>query len=164
MAPDGPLWFRGFAEWSEEEGPQHLAEILSSYGAERIVVGHTTQKGQIRSRFGSKVFLIDTGMLTSYYPGGRPSALEIRAGEFTAIYPNERVSLPIESSARPAGTPSGEVEGDGELPGGPLRCRSRRKNKNPPARLLNMSGWTRMASHCHSRRTKKSWSSCAPPK
>jgi len=121
VASEGPLWFRGFAEWSEEEGPQHLADILSSYRAERVVVGHNTQKGQIRSRFGGKVFLIDTGMLTSYYPGGRPSALEIRAGEFTAIYPNERVSLPINSSARPAGTPSGEAEGDnGELPGGPL--------------------------------------------
>ncbi len=121
VAPEGPLWFRGFAEWSEEEGPQHVAGILSSYGAERVVVGHNTQKGQIRSRFGGKVFLIDTGMLSSYYPGGRPSALEIRAGEFTAIYPNERVSLPVESSARPAGTPSGEPDGDEEeLPGGPL--------------------------------------------
>jgi len=43
-----------------------------------IVVGHTVQRGgRIRGRFGDKVFLIDTGMLSSYYPGGRASALEI---------------------------------------------------------------------------------------
>ena len=121
VAADGPLWFRGFAEWSEEEGAPHVTNVLSSYGVERIVAGHSTQKGQISSRFGGKVLLIDTGMLTSYYPGGRPSALEIRAGEFTAVYPNERVSLPIGSSARSAGTSSGEAGwDDGELPGGPL--------------------------------------------
>lgn len=134
VAPEGPLWFRGFAEWPEEEGAKQVAEILASYGAERVVVGHTTQKGEIRSRFGGKIFLIDTGMLTSYYSGGRPSALEIRAGEFTAIYPNERVALPVESSVRPAGTSYDESEIDREeLPGGPLRPQERQDLK-PAAR------------------------------
>jgi hypothetical protein len=43
--------------------------------------------GHIRSRFGGKVFLIDTGMLSTYWQGGRASALEIHAGDkFTAQY------------------------------------------------------------------------------
>jgi hypothetical protein len=32
------------------------------------------------------VFLIDTGMLSTYWPGGHPSALEISSGKFTAEY------------------------------------------------------------------------------
>jgi hypothetical protein len=36
------------------------------------------------------VFLIDTGMLTSYFKGGQPSALEIQGARVTAIYPTGR--------------------------------------------------------------------------
>jgi hypothetical protein len=39
------------------------------------------------------VFLIDTGMLSSFYKGGRPSALEIEGGRITAIYTGERETL-----------------------------------------------------------------------
>ena len=54
------------------------AKLVQAYKAAHIVVGHTVQKtGRIRARFGDKIFLIDTGMLSSYYPGGRPSALEV---------------------------------------------------------------------------------------
>jgi hypothetical protein len=49
-------------------------------------VGHTTQPGQIVSRFDGKVYLIDTGMLSGYVPGGRPSALNIQDGKITFIY------------------------------------------------------------------------------
>ncbi len=44
--------------------------------------------------FGGGVFLIDTGMLSSFYPGGRASALEIQGDEVTAIYPGQRQPLP----------------------------------------------------------------------
>ena len=44
-------------------------------------------------RFGNRVFFIDTGMLSSYYAGGRPSALEIDGGTFTAIYLDHREVL-----------------------------------------------------------------------
>jgi len=92
---DGPLWFRGYDQWSEEEGAVQVDKVLHAYKALHIVVGHTVQKGgRIRPRFGGKVFLIDTGMLSSYYPGGRPSALEIRGDtEFTAEYTDQRVVL-----------------------------------------------------------------------
>jgi len=38
--------------------------------------------------------LIDTGMLASYYPGGKASALEITdEGKFTALYLDQQVVL-----------------------------------------------------------------------
>ncbi len=92
---DGPVWFRGYDQWSEEEGAPQVSKILEGYKATHIVVGHTVQKGgRIRPRFGNKVFLIDTGMLSSYYPGGRPSALEICGdGKFIAVYLDQQVML-----------------------------------------------------------------------
>ena len=92
--PDGPLWFRGFAQWSQEEGAQQLPQLLRAYGVKHFVVGHTPQlPGRIGMRFEGKIFLIDTGMLSSYYRGGGASALEIQDGEFTAIYLNSREEL-----------------------------------------------------------------------
>ena len=95
VRPDGPLWFRGYDQWSEEEGVAQVSKLLEAYKATHIAVGHTVQKGgRIRPRFGSKVFLIDTGMLSSYYPGGRASALEIRNdAKFTAEYMDQQVVL-----------------------------------------------------------------------
>ena len=101
---DGPLWFRGYDQWTEEEGAAQVGKLLEAYGATQIVVGHTVQKdGRIRPRFGGKVFLIDTGMLSTYYPGGRASALEIQsAGKFTAKYMDQEVVLlaPVTISRR----------------------------------------------------------------
>ncbi len=89
---NGFLWFRGFALWTEAE-KEVVAEILTKQGVSHIVVAHTTQPdGTIKARFAGGVFLIDTGMLTAHY-GGRPSALEIVDGRFTAIYVGERVEL-----------------------------------------------------------------------
>lgn len=93
LSPEGPFWFRGYARWSEEEGDQQIGNILSRLDADHLVVGHTPQTSySIRPRFGGKVFLIDTGMLKPIYRG-RPSALEIDQGHFTAIYPDERRPL-----------------------------------------------------------------------
>jgi hypothetical protein len=95
MRDDGPLWFRGYDQWSEEEGAAQVSKILETYKATHVVVGHTVQKGgRIRPRFGNKVFLIDTGMLSSYYPGGRASALEICGdAKFIAVYLDQQVVL-----------------------------------------------------------------------
>jgi Calcineurin-like phosphoesterase len=92
---DGPLWFRGYDQWNEEEGISQVDKVLQSFKANHLVTGHTVQKeGRIRSRFGGKVFLIDTGMLSTYYPGGRPSALKIQGdGKFTAEYMDQQVVL-----------------------------------------------------------------------
>src|SRR6266852_5258574 len=86
VRPDGPLWFRGYDQWTDDEGAAQLGKVLEAYDAAHIAVGHTVQKGgRIRPRFDGQVFLIDTGMLSAYYPGGRPSVLEICGGtKFTA--------------------------------------------------------------------------------
>lgn len=78
VSDNGPLWFRGYAKWSEEEGLAKLPSILDPLGATRVVVGHTVQDSyRIVQRFDGQVLLIDTGMLKAYYKG-QPSALEIR--------------------------------------------------------------------------------------
>jgi len=88
---DGPLWYRGLAQEDETAFAPQLEQILSKLEARAIVIGHTIASGgRIASRFGGKLFQIDTGMLTSYYPEGRASALEIQDGRFTAIYMDRR--------------------------------------------------------------------------
>jgi len=85
---DGPLWFRGYDRWSDEELAAHLPALRAAYDVDRVVVGHTPQAGgAVRARGDGGVFLIDTGMLASYVEGGRGSALEIADGAVvTAIY------------------------------------------------------------------------------
>jgi hypothetical protein len=91
--PNGPLWYRGYATVGDDAQPQ-MEALLKRLGADRIATGHTPQiPGRIRSRFGNRLFLIDTGMLTTYFKGGRPSALEIVGNRVTAIYPDEREEL-----------------------------------------------------------------------
>ncbi|MGB7728662.1 MAG: metallophosphoesterase [Candidatus Acidiferrum sp.] len=110
---DGPLWFRGYDHWSEEEGTPQVSKLLEAYKATHLVVGHTPQKGgRIQLRFGNKVFLIDTGMLSSYYPGGRASALGICGGtKFIAVYMDQQVVLL--DSAGPAPQNGGPAEHSG---------------------------------------------------
>jgi hypothetical protein len=107
---DGPLWFRGYDQWSEEEGATQATKLLEAYKATHIVVGHTVQKGgRIRPRFSNKVFLIDTGMLSSYYPGGRPSSLEICGdAKFIAVYLDQQVVLLDSAGSSPQNGGSGE--------------------------------------------------------
>ena len=73
---DGPLWFRGFAEWTDEEGERFIGPLLEKYDAQRFVVGHTVMDGGIARRFGDRVVLIDTAGTT---------ALEIEGGEVHAL-------------------------------------------------------------------------------
>ncbi len=132
--PSGPLWFRGYANWSETEGAAHLDKLLADLGVSQIVVGHTPQQdGRIASRFGGRVFLIDTGMLSSYYSGGRASALEIAAGKYTAIYPDQRIVLRDAALAGQSGIAAPASRDDqtpGEIPGGgPYE-----QEQNPPAK------------------------------
>ena len=90
---DGPVWFRGFERWDEDEGLPRARALTERYGVTRIVVGHTVPRTRlITARFGGRVFLIDTGMLTSYF-SGRPSALEIAGDRVTAVYLDRRVPL-----------------------------------------------------------------------
>ena len=86
ISANGPLWFRGYATWRSDEGAGRLNELQRKYGSVRFVVGHTMTSGfRVMPRFTARVFLIDTGMLSSYYQGGRASALDIDGGVFTVV-------------------------------------------------------------------------------
>lgn len=93
LAPQGPLWYRGYATLPDT-AVQDVQAALHKRGAARIVVGHTPMAtARITPRFGGRAFLIDTGMLSSHYKGGRPSALEMESGRAAAIYADAREEL-----------------------------------------------------------------------
>ena len=84
VSPNNPIWYRGLAEEPEATLGPSLDAMLARLKINYIVAGHSVVPGfQIRQRFDNRVFLIDTGMLHSVF-GGRPSALEIQGGRFTA--------------------------------------------------------------------------------
>jgi calcineurin-like phosphoesterase family protein len=95
LHPEGPLWFRGFSAWTDEEGALRMTALLQKHRVTRFVTGHTPQpSGRITKRFGGALFLIDTGMLGGkFYPGGRASALEIVGNTVKAIYEDKVESL-----------------------------------------------------------------------
>jgi hypothetical protein len=83
----GPLWYRGLATGSEATLSAGLKAMLDRLGATYIVAGHSVVAGKdVTTRFGNRVFLIDTGMLEEAY-AGQASALEIQDGRFTAYHP-----------------------------------------------------------------------------
>jgi hypothetical protein len=93
LDPEGPLWFRGYAQWPEVETAPQVSALLDAMKLTRVVVGHTvTPTRQITTRYDGRVVLIDTGMLTRVYRG-TPAALEISARALKAIYPAEEVML-----------------------------------------------------------------------
>ena len=97
--PKGPLWFRGFARWSEEDGNRVIGGVLDRFGVQRAVVGHSvTANRRVTRRFDGRVFLIDTGMLEGAYRG-RASALEFLDGQVTAIYSDERIPFDVATPA-----------------------------------------------------------------
>lgn len=92
LREEGPMWFRGFATWPETEAGKVTA-ILEHFKAQRFVTGHTPVVKRITPRFENRVFLIDTGMLSTHYEGGRASALELSGETATAIYVDGREEL-----------------------------------------------------------------------
>ncbi len=92
---DGPLWYRDLALDDAPINEGDIERILERLEARAIVVGHTpTEGGRMRTRFGNRVIQIDTGMLDGrFFPGGRPSALEMRGDTLTAIYADRRDEL-----------------------------------------------------------------------
>ncbi len=86
VSSEGPMWYRGLAQDPEEKLMNGLMAMLARLKAKFIVEGHTVlSKSDIIPRFDNHVFLIDTGMNREVYEG-RPSALEIENGKFTAYY------------------------------------------------------------------------------
>jgi hypothetical protein len=91
LAAKGPLWFRGLSQSPTDETDAEVTALLSRLGVARLVVGHTPRlPGRITPRFNNRVFPIDTGMLSTFFKGGRASALEIVGDRVMAIYANER--------------------------------------------------------------------------
>jgi hypothetical protein len=88
FAAEGPLWFRGYATWTDEEGAPHVEALLKRYRVRRFVSGHSPQRdGRIAERFGGTIFLIDTGMLgPPFFSAGRPSALVIEGDTPRPVY------------------------------------------------------------------------------
>ena len=99
---DGPLWYRGLALLPDDRQPA-IEALLRRLNARRFITGHTPQLpgGKVTSRFGGAVILMDTGMLTSYFKGGQPSAVEIKDGRLAAIYRTGREPLDAAGSNRP---------------------------------------------------------------
>ncbi|MEM8929538.1 MAG: metallophosphoesterase [Acidobacteriota bacterium] len=93
VAPEGPLWFRGYAQWNEDEGLSAMRRVVDQRKARAVIVGHTPQRDKsIQRRFDGRAYLIDTGMLESVY-GGRPAALEFAGDRVTAVYLDGREDL-----------------------------------------------------------------------
>ena len=83
-----------------------MTKMLAHLRVQYIVVGHTPQSNaEIVPRFGSRVFLIDTGMLTEVYKG-RATALEIQNGRFSALSVDRP---PVELPAPPSATSDPQV-------------------------------------------------------
>ncbi len=86
LNPDGPLWYRGMAVWTEDEHTPLVDTMLDTLDVDRLVLGHTERyDGTIHTRFTGKIVFVDSGL---------PAALEIQNGRLMeAIYPDGRVVL-----------------------------------------------------------------------
>jgi len=90
---NGPLWYRGYLQNDESKACAELEKALKLLKAQRMVMGHTTQKsGRITTRCDGAIVAIDTGIST--YAGRNLSAFELINGDSRAIYPGETVDLP----------------------------------------------------------------------
>lgn len=58
---NGPLWYRGWALEDELTVCSHVDAVLKKTGTRRMIMGHTPDFANIKSRCGGKVIIIDTG-------------------------------------------------------------------------------------------------------
>ncbi len=112
LLSEAPLWYRGYTKLSERELVSLARALAARHGVRHVVSSHSpSDDATIQSRLRGTFFLIDTGMLEQVY-AGRPSALEVSGGRFTAIYPESRhVLLEAEPDAAMAGR-SEPIAGD----------------------------------------------------
>jgi len=124
LRENGPVWFRGYATWTEEEAETELPTIFNAFGGRRIVVGHTPSAGQILARFDGRVFLIDTAMVYKDLLQARAAALEIRPDGVFALYDGERLPLAADSEQVPSSA-------DGNEPSAAANERTEKGSQNP---------------------------------
>jgi len=116
FSPDGPLWNRENALCIPATIEDTVDRVLKAFEARRVVVGHTvTFNNKISTRLDGRVVMTDTGMLTSHYKGGVPSALVIHDGDLRAAYlgqPGEQelAAVPRMVGKRPGGMSDDELE------------------------------------------------------
>ncbi len=92
---EGPLWYRGLANNSEETESTHLEALLKQHGVQRIIMGHTTTGGVVRTRFNGRAIFIDVGISEAY--GGHLGALIIEGGKLYTINGDAKLKLLSES-------------------------------------------------------------------
>ena len=115
VSPDGPLWYRGYAEEPEGKLEPGLQKIMARLKVHHIIVAHTiTGSRRITSRFGNRVFLIDTGMVFEQSHQGRGSALEIQDGQFTAHYTNGEQEVLLTREGGGTAPALSHAQGDGK--------------------------------------------------
>ncbi len=100
LGTDGPLWYRGYVEAPEPEACPLLAQALTSLGATRMVVGHTTRRnGKVESRCEGRLAVIDIGIADHY--GAHLGGWRSDGGDARAVYPTGLVDLPDPDGALP---------------------------------------------------------------
>ncbi|KAH9481721.1 hypothetical protein JR316_0006248 [Psilocybe cubensis] len=72
---NGPLWYRGWAMQPEEVVCAQVDDVLQKTGTRRMIMGHTPDFKNIKSRCNGKIIIIDTGISHAY--GGVLSALSV---------------------------------------------------------------------------------------
>lgn len=82
----GPLWYRGNVRGRKKvedfDPDKEIDQLLQTYGATHIIVGHTRNEKGIRVSRRGRLLQIDTGASAHY--GGVPSFLRIENGDFFA--------------------------------------------------------------------------------
>jgi len=90
--PQGPLWYRRFAEGETAEIEPHLRRVLQFHGVRRIVIGHTVTRTAILPRFEGRVVNVDLGLSRFY--GRPPACLVLEAASVHVIHQGKKISLP----------------------------------------------------------------------
>ena len=108
---ESPLWYRGFSNLTGLELQEHLADLNDRYEVDHWVVAHSPlASATIQQRNDGGVFLIDTGMLSSYY-GGRASALEFNRDRIVAVYVDGRIVMQETQSDTQPASPGTAISG-----------------------------------------------------
>lgn len=83
----GPTWYRGYVQLPEAEACPLLEKALEALDAERMVVGHTTQRtGAPLVRCGGRLTVIDIGISAHY--GHHLGAWEALEGDARVLLPS----------------------------------------------------------------------------
>ncbi|NVJ66562.1 MAG: metallophosphoesterase [Gammaproteobacteria bacterium] len=104
----GPTWYRGNMYCHEFSEELTINSVLNYFGANQIFLGHTPDNSlKVRSRFGGKVIMLDTGMSQSYYKGN-PSVVNLTANGLQVLNINDANNKqPLVDAVRKPISPNG---------------------------------------------------------